>query len=90
MSCQFWNVQYSLLGAVVKAQGISYKYCIIRIKEVSFKILNRIYPVGYKKLDSDYICDFCGLGEVFPHLIFHSIYTNMCRVDVENFQKKNV
>ncbi len=59
------------------------------IKEVSYKILHRMYPVKHVlerfKLNIDYSCEFCSNEkETIFHLFFHCIYTKIFWVDVEN------
>ncbi len=60
-----------------------------KVKEVSYKILHRIYPVKHVlerfKLNIDYSCEFCSNEkETIFHLFFHCIYTKIFWVDVEN------
>ncbi|KAI7791725.1 hypothetical protein IRJ41_005592 [Triplophysa rosa] len=61
-----------------------------KVKEVSYKIMHRIYPVKHVlerfKLNIDYSCEFCNKEkEKIFHLFFHCIYTKIFWVDVENF-----
>ncbi len=60
----FWS---SLFGNIscVKAWKLTNKFCINnKIKEVSYKILHRIYPAKHVlerfKLNISYSCEFCG------------------------------
>ena len=60
------------------------------MKEVSFKILHRIYPVKHVlerfKLNINYSCDFCGLNkETIFHLFFHCMYSKIFWNDMQIF-----
>ncbi len=61
-----------------------------KVKEVSFKILHRIYPVKELferfKLDIENSCDFCGVvKESVTHLFVQCMYSRLFWVDVSNF-----
>ena len=77
-----------------KAWKIANKYCISnKVKEVSFKMLHRTYPVKHVlarfKLNIDYKCDFCGMEkETILHLFFVCIYRRMFWIDIQNFVTK--
>ncbi len=78
----FWS---SLFGNIswVKAWKLPNKFCINnKFKEVSYKILNRIYPAKHVlerfKLSISYTCEFCGQEkETILHLFFFIIFTQV-------------
>lgn len=70
---------------------MSNKFCLNnKIKEVSFRIIHRIYPAKKTlerfKIDIEYSCTFCGSNEeTIEHLFYHCVFTKMFWVDVQNF-----
>ena len=74
-----------------KACCILNKYCINnKVKEVSFKILHRIYPVKEVlerfKINIDSTCVFCDSDrETIFHLFFHCNRSTLFWTDMQNF-----
>ncbi len=89
-STVFWSSKYENIEWK-KVWSITNKFFISnKVKEVSFKILHRIYPVKELferfKLDMENSCDFCGVvKESVTHLFFQCIYSRLFWVDVSNF-----
>ncbi len=89
-STVFWSSKYDNIEWK-KVWSITNKFFISnKVKEVSFKILHRIYPVKELferfKLDMENSCDFCGVvKESVTHLFFQCIYSRLFWVDVSNF-----
>ncbi len=89
-STVFWSSKYENIEWK-KVWSITNKFFISnKVKEVSFKILHRIYPVKELferfKLDKENSGDFCGVvKESVTHLFFQCIYSRLFWVDVSNF-----
>ncbi len=84
-SSKYDNIEWKKVWSITNTFFISNK-----VKEVSFKILHRIYPVKELferfKLDMENSCDFCGVvKESVTHLFFQCIYSKLFWVDVSNF-----
>lgn len=92
------HVWGSLYGNIhwSKAWSVTDAYCLNnKIKEVTFKILHRIYPAKHVlqrfKLNIDYSCDFCGLhNETITHLFFECMYCKIFWIDVQNYLSKKI
>uniref|UniRef100_A0A3B3RJW6 Reverse transcriptase zinc-binding domain-containing protein n=1 Tax=Paramormyrops kingsleyae TaxID=1676925 RepID=A0A3B3RJW6_9TELE len=84
----FWSSLFDNISWV-KAWNLSNKFCINnKIKEVSYKILHRIYPAKHTlerfKLNISYTCEFCGQEkETILHIFFHCIYSRVFWKDME-------
>uniref|UniRef100_A0A8C1Z089 Reverse transcriptase domain-containing protein n=1 Tax=Cyprinus carpio TaxID=7962 RepID=A0A8C1Z089_CYPCA len=64
-----------------------------KIKEVSYKIVHRIYPAKKTlkrfKIDIEYSCTFCGnYDETICHLFYGCIYSKIFWRDVENYIRR--
>ena len=64
-----------------------------KIKEVSYKIVHRIYPAKKTlerfKIDIEYSCTFCGnYDETICHLFYDCIYSKIFWRDVENYIRR--
>lgn len=92
------HVWVSLYGSVnwKKAWNVTNTYCLTnKIKEVTFKILHRIYPAKHVlerfKLNIDFSCVFCGLHkETIIHLFFECMYCKIFWIDVQNYLSRKI
>ncbi len=85
-SSKYENIEWKKLWSITNKFFISNK-----VKEVSFKILHRIYPVKELferfKLDMENSCDFCGVvKESLTHPFFQCIYSRLFGVNVSNIR----
>lgn len=89
-STVFWSTKFKDINWK-KVWSITNKFFISnKIKEVSYKILHRIYPVKEVierfHLNIENLCEFCGVAkESITHLFFDCVYSKMFWVDVSNF-----
>ena len=86
----FWNSIYGEINWQ-KAWTVGEKFCLNnKVKEVSFKILHKIYPTQTKlarfNIDIDLLCKFCGNEEeTIHHLFYQCEFSKTFWTDVQQY-----